>query len=38
MNEQLVMWAYRDGFDFGYDAKGSLNLGPGALETSKFTK
>jgi peptide/nickel transport system substrate-binding protein len=38
MNEQLVLWAHRDGIDFGYDVKGSLNLGPGALETTKFTK
>jgi peptide/nickel transport system substrate-binding protein len=38
VNEQLQMWALKDSLDLGYDIKGALNLGPGVLETSKFTK
>ncbi len=38
VNETLILWALRDGLSLGYEPKGSLNLGPGIIETSKFTK
>ena len=38
VNEQLQMWAIRDTLNLGYEIKGSLNLGPPVLETSRFTR
>ena len=38
MNESLQLWALKDSLDLGYPIKGALNLGPGVLETSRFTK
>jgi peptide/nickel transport system substrate-binding protein len=38
VNESLQLWALKDNLDLGYDIKGALNLGPGVLETSKFTR
>ena len=38
MNEQLQLWALKDSLELGYPIKGALNLGPGVLETSRFTK
>lgn len=38
VNESLQLWAHRDTFDLGYQVNGALNLAPGILETSKFTK
>jgi len=36
-SEQLVMWAWKDSLDFGYDVKGSLNLMPQITEQTRFT-
>lgn len=36
-SEQLVMWAWKDNLDFGYDVKGSLNLMPQVTEQTQFT-
>jgi peptide/nickel transport system substrate-binding protein len=38
VNESLQLWALKDSLDLGYAIKGALNLGPGVLETSRFTK
>jgi peptide/nickel transport system substrate-binding protein len=38
VNEMLQLWAHKDSLDLGYEVKGALNLGPGILETSRFTK
>jgi peptide/nickel transport system substrate-binding protein len=38
VNESLQLWALKDTLDLGYPIKGALNLGPGILETSRFTK
>lgn len=38
VNESLQLWAHKDTLDLGYELKGALNLGPGVLETSRFTK
>lgn len=38
VNEMLMLWAFRDTLDLGYELKGSLNLGPPILETTRFTK
>ncbi len=37
-SEQLVMWAWKDNLDFGYDVKGSLNLMPQVTEKTRFIK
>jgi peptide/nickel transport system substrate-binding protein len=37
-SEQLVMWAWRDSLDLGYEMKGSLNLMPHVTEKARFTK
>jgi peptide/nickel transport system substrate-binding protein len=37
-SESLVMWAWRDTLDMGYEMKGSLNLGPHITEKTRFTK
>ena len=34
--ETLQVWAHHDDFDFGYDLKGSLSLGPMITEASHF--
>lgn len=36
--ESLVIWAWRDTFDLGYEMVGSLNLGPQLTEKSRFTR
>jgi len=36
--EQLQVWAWKDGLDLGYDLKGSLNLSPPIIETTRFTR
>lgn len=38
VNEMLMLWAYRDNLDLGYELKGSLNLGPPITEQTRFTK
>lgn len=38
VNEMLMLWAYRDNLDLGYDLKATLNLGPPVLETTQFKK
>lgn len=38
LNESLQIWAMKDTLDLGYTIKGALNLGPGVLETSRFTR
>ncbi len=35
-SEQLVMWAWKDKLDFGYEMKGSLNLMPHLTEKTQF--
>jgi peptide/nickel transport system substrate-binding protein len=37
-SEQLVMWAWKDSLDLGYEMKGSLNLMPHVTEKARFTK
>ena len=37
-SEQLVMWAWKDTLDLGYEMKGSLNLMPHLTEKARFTK
>lgn len=37
-SESLVMWAWKDTFDFGYEMKGSLNLMPHITEKARFTR
>jgi peptide/nickel transport system substrate-binding protein len=37
-SEQLVMWAWKDALDLGYEMKGSLNLMPHLTEKARFTK
>jgi peptide/nickel transport system substrate-binding protein len=37
-SEQLVMWAWKDTLDLGYEMKGSLNLMPHITEKARFTK
>jgi peptide/nickel transport system substrate-binding protein len=37
-SEQLVMWAWKDSLDFGYEMKGSLNLVPHVTEKTRFTR
>jgi peptide/nickel transport system substrate-binding protein len=37
-SEQLVMWAWKDSLDLGYEIKGSLNLMPHVTEKARFTK
>lgn len=36
--ESLVVWAWRDTLDLGYQMTGSLNLGPQVTENTRFTK
>lgn len=36
--ESLVVWAWRDSLDLGYQMTGSLNLGPQLTENAQFTK
>ena len=36
--ETLVIWAWRDTLDLGYDMVGSLNLGPQITEKTHFTR
>jgi peptide/nickel transport system substrate-binding protein len=36
--ESLVLWAWKDSFDFGYELKGSLNLVPHLTEKSRFVR
>ena len=38
VNEMLLLWAYRDALDLGYELKGALNLGPPVTENTRFTK
>lgn len=38
VNEMLMLWAYKDSLDLGYELKGSLNLGPPITEQTRFTK
>ncbi len=38
VNEMLMLWAYRDNLDLGYELKGSLNLGPPITENTRFTR
>jgi peptide/nickel transport system substrate-binding protein len=35
-SEQLVMWAWKDALDLGYEMKGSLNLMPQLTEKARF--
>lgn len=37
-SEQLVMWAWKDTLDFGFEMKGSLNLMPHLTEKAQFKK
>ncbi|MFI4997507.1 MAG: polyamine ABC transporter substrate-binding protein, partial [Hyphomicrobiales bacterium] len=37
-SEQLVMWAWKDSLDLGYEMKGSLNLMPQLTEKTRFRK
>jgi len=37
-SESLVVWAWRDTLDLGYEMKGSLNLAPQITEKAHFTK
>lgn len=37
-SEQLVMWAWKDALDLGYEMKGSLNLMPHLTEKAHFKK
>ncbi|MEW6266775.1 MAG: ABC transporter substrate-binding protein [Thermodesulfobacteriota bacterium] len=36
--ESLVLWAYKDSLDLGYNLHGSLNLGPPITEATRFKK
>lgn len=36
--ESLVLWAWRDSLDLGYEAVGSLNLVPQVTEATRFVK
>ena len=36
--ENLVVWAWRDTLDLGYDMVGSLNLGPQIIEKTRFVR
>lgn len=36
--ESFVLWAHTDNLDLGYELKGSMNLGPPILETTRFKK
>jgi peptide/nickel transport system substrate-binding protein len=38
VNEMLMLWAFKDSLDLGYELKGSLNLGPPITELTRFTK
>jgi peptide/nickel transport system substrate-binding protein len=38
VNEMLMLWAFKDSLDLGYELKGSLNLGPPITEQTRFTK
>lgn len=38
VNEMLMLWAFKDSLDLGYELKGSLNLGPPVTEQTRFTK
>ena len=38
VNEMLMLWAFKDNLDLGYELKGSLNLGPPVTEATRFTK
>ena len=38
VNEMLMLWAFKDSLDLGYELKGSLNLGPPLTELTRFTK
>ncbi|MGL4324146.1 MAG: ABC transporter substrate-binding protein [Beijerinckiaceae bacterium] len=38
VNEMLMLWAFKDSLDLGYELKGSLNLGPPVTEATRFTK
>jgi peptide/nickel transport system substrate-binding protein len=37
-SESLVIWAWRDSLDLGYEMKGSLNLMPQVTEKAHFTR